>query len=348
MKQPCFGAETRVPVTILTGYLGAGKTTLLNRILSEQHGLRIAVIVNEFGELGIDHQLIVATDESIVEMSNGCLCCTVRADLIGALGRILAQGRAWDRVIIETTGLADPGPVIQSFLLDAVLKRTTELDAIVTVVDAKHIAAHFAAPEAEEQIAFADVIVLNKLDLVNPDELEQVERRIRMSNPLARLHRASHCELPIASVLGLSAFDLSRVLRVDPALLDDVPHEHDSSVEAVCLNLPGTIDDRRLNRWLLELVAQRGPDLFRLKGILNVNDERRRFVVQGVHMLLDGRPGLPWQHGEERMNQLVFIGRRLDRAELERGFRDCFKAPLRPAATSGAEKSIALQEGGSP
>ncbi len=341
-------SKARVPVTILTGYLGAGKTTLLNRILSEQHGLRIAVIVNEFGELGIDHQLIVATDESVVEMSNGCLCCTVREDLIGALGRILDQERGCDRVIIETTGLADPGPVIQSFLLDAALKRATELDAIVTVVDAKHIAAHWHAPEAEEQIAFADVIVLNKLDLVNPGELEQVERRIRTLNPLAPIHRTSHGELPIASVLGLCAFDLSRVLKVDPTLLDDVPHEHDGSVEATCFNLPGTIDDRRLNRWLLELVAKSGPDIFRLKGILNVNDERRRFVVQGVHMLLDGRPGLPWQDGEERMNQLVFIGRRLDRATLERGFRDCFKAPSIFGATRRPESSMALEQGGSP
>ena len=342
-------ARPRVPVTILTGFLGAGKTTLLNRILSEQHGLRIAVIVNEFGELGIDHQLIVSTDESVVEMSNGCLCCTVRSDLIEALGRILGQGRACDRVIIETTGLADPGPVIQSFLLDAGLKRETELDAIVTVVDAKHIAAHWDAPEAEEQIAFADVIVLNKLDLVRPSELEQVERRIRALNPLARLLRTSYGVLPKASVLGLSAFDLSRVLKVDPALLEDVPHEHDTSVEALCLNLPGTIDDRLLNRWLMALVAERGQDIFRLKGILNVNDERRRFVVQGVHMVLDGRPGPPWQDGETRTNQLVLIGRRLDRAELERGFRDCFKVCLTRAGAAGSpEHSTALQQGGVP
>jgi G3E family GTPase len=314
-----------IAVTVLTGYLGAGKTTLLNRILTEQHGRRIAVIVNEFGEIGIDHQLVVATDDEIVEMNNGCICCTVRADLIEAIGRITERDQKVDQIVIETTGLADPAPVIQSFFLDDRIRRHAALDAIVTVVDARHVALHWDAEEAREQIAFADVLLLNKIDLVSDAELQGLSDRVRRMNALARVHRTRECELPIEHVLGLRAFDLSRALAIDPQLLDNVDHQHDLAVSSVCLRREGVIDDRRLSRWLMELGQQCGNDLYRLKGILNVNDERRRFVVHGVHMLLDGRPGLPWKPGEARISQLVFIGKGLDRDALERAFDGCFK-----------------------
>jgi G3E family GTPase len=325
--------EQRIPVTVLTGFLGAGKTTLLNRILSEQHGLRLAVIVNEFGEVGIDHQLVVTTRDELVEMNNGCICCTVRTDLIEAISRITAHDTKLDHILIETTGLADPAPVIQSFFLDDRLRQKVALDAIVTVVDARHIALHWETEEAREQIAFADVLLLNKLDLVSEPELFALEQRIRSMNPLAQLHRTRDCAVPLERVLGLGAFDLGRALSIDPQLLDDTTHEHDPSVGAVCLRREGTIDDRRLSRWLMQLGQERGADLYRLKGILNVNDERRRFVVHGVHMLLEGRPGLPWRAGEPRLNQLVLIGRALDRTALERAFDACFVQPT--AAEAG-------------
>lgn len=316
----------RVPVTVLTGYLGAGKTTLLNRILTEQHGRRLAVIVNEFGEVGIDHQLVVTTDEEIVEMNNGCICCTVREDLIRAIDRILAahSDRPVEHIVIETTGLADPAPVIQSFFLDDAIRRRTRLDAIVTVVDLRHIAAHWDGEEAREQIVFADVLLLNKSDLVAQEAAAATTAHIRNMNPLARIYHTTHCELPIDRVLGLRAFDLQRALAVDAQLLEDTEHVHESDVTAACFRRLGVIDDRKLNRWLFDLGQDHGRELYRLKGILNVNDERRRFVLHGVHMLLDGRPGLPWKDGEPRMNQLVIIGKALDRAQLERDFSGCF------------------------
>jgi G3E family GTPase len=319
-------ASRPTPVSVLTGYLGAGKTTLLNRILTEQHGQRLAVIINEFGEIGIDHQLVTTTDECIVEMNNGCICCTVRGDLIAAIGRILMDPRPWDRILIETTGLADPAPVIQSFFMDPQLARATRLDAIITVVDALHVAQHWDAEEVLEQIAFADVILLNKLDLVSTEDAARVEARIRKLNPLARLHHSIQSRVELRDILDLGAFDLSRALSIDPELLVDATHEHDPSVGSVSLKRPGSISESALNRWLFQLVQSRGPDLYRMKGILNVADARRRFVLQGVHMLLDGRPGAPWGVGEPRTNHLVMIGKHLDRQELERGFEACFES----------------------
>ncbi|MFT4584829.1 MAG: G3E family GTPase [Gammaproteobacteria bacterium] len=318
-----MNALDRIPVTVLTGYLGAGKTTLLNRILTEQHGLRIAVIVNEFGEIGIDNQLVIGAEEEIFEMNNGCICCTVRGDLIRIIGDLMERREDFDYLLIETTGLADPGPVIQSFFVDDTMARCTELDAIVTVVDARHIAAHWDSSEAQEQLAFADVIVLNKRDLVNADELDQLEQRVRGINALAKIHRAERCDIPLAAVLNVAAFDLKNAIAIEPDFLEESAHEHDESVFSVALNDPGTVDSTRFNRWLYELVQAEGANIFRLKGILDMDGEARRFVVQGVHMTLEGRPGKAWQAGERRCNQLVFIGRELDEASLRKGFRSC-------------------------
>ena len=313
----------KMPVTVLTGYLGAGKTTLLNRILSEDHGLRIAVIVNEFGEIGIDNQLVVGVDEEIFEMNNGCICCTVRGDLIRIVGELLARRDDFDYLLIETTGLADPGPVIQSFFVDDTLAKRTALDAVVTVVDARHVMAHWSSDEVQEQLAFADVILLNKTDLVSADELAALDVRVRGLNALARIHHTQQCALPLAAVMDIKAFDLKNALAIEPEFLTEQAHEHDDSVYSVALSEPGTLDSTLFNRWIYQLVQDQGTSIFRLKGILDLDGEARRFVVQGVHMTLDGRPGKPWLTGEARVNQLVLIGRELDESRLREGFRAC-------------------------
>ena len=312
-----------IPATVLTGYLGAGKTTLLNRILTAQHGKRIAVIVNEFGEIGIDNQLVIDADEEIFEMNNGCICCTVRGDLIRIVSDLMQRSDAFDYLIVETTGLADPAPVIQSFFVDEVMRSHLQLDAIITVVDAKHIWEHWDSSEAQEQIAFADVILLNKVDLVSPTRVDELEQRIRSMNALVKIHRTQQCHLPLESVLEVEAFDLKNALRIDPEFLNDDAHEHDQSVSSIAIRESGMVNGDKLNRWLYQLVQTRGPDLFRMKGILDMDYEDRRFVFQGVHMTLDGRPGLPWKVGEARRNELIFIGRNLDESELRNGFNRC-------------------------
>lgn len=313
----------KIPVTVLTGYLGAGKTTLLNRILTEEHDQRVAVIVNEFGEVGIDHQLVMNADEEIFEMNNGCICCTVRGDLIRIIGDLIKQRDRFDHLVIETTGLADPAPVIQSFFMDEVMLQQTALDAVVTVVDAKHIWDHWDSSEAQEQIAFADVILLNKTDLVARDILEALEQKVRGMNAIAKIHRTQDCNIDLGELLGVQAFDLKNALTIDPAFLEEEAHEHDASVYSVAIKALGTVDSEKLNRWLYELIQARGQDIFRMKGILDVDHAERRFVFQGVHMTLDGRPGKPWRLDETRQNELVFIGRNLDKAELRTGFESC-------------------------
>ncbi|MEW6582333.1 MAG: GTP-binding protein [Actinomycetota bacterium] len=318
-------SSSSTPVTVLTGFLGAGKTTLLNRILTEEHGKRIAVIENEFGEIGIDNELVVNAEEEIFEMNNGCICCTVRGDLIRILGSLMRRRDRFDHILIETTGLADPGPVIQTFFVDDEMSEQLVLDGIVTVVDAGHVLLHLDdAPEAREQIAFADVVVLNKTDLLDADGLDALERRIRAMNGQAAIHRARHADVPIDAVIGIGGFVLGRALRIEPGLLTEDPadHAHDATVSSVGLDVEGDLDPEKVDLWFGDLLGTRGNDIFRMKGVLALAGQERRFVFQGVHMLFDGRPDRPWD-GEARRSRLVFIGRDLDRAAIERGFRAC-------------------------
>jgi G3E family GTPase len=471
-----------IPVTVLTGFLGAGKTTLLNRILTEQHGRKIAVIENEFGEVGVDNQLVIQSDEEIFEMNNGCICCTVRGDLLRILGRLMKRKDRLDAILIETTGLANPAPVAQTFFTDPEMKEQFRLDAIVTVVDAKHIALHLDdSPEAMKQIAFADVILLNKSDLVAPAELDALEKRIRSINAVARVHRTRNAEIPIANVIDVGGFNLERAVEVDPDFLDmeypfewagayrlpagdyelcighhdgdghghdhghehdhdhghdhghdhdhdhahdtvdvvvahipaagvhtdeshydaaikpavlafsdwekvvlpneaiapdgklhrltlkdghgdfrlklrepgeyvlftghDVPthlhnakgqlvkygwdrtfrhvHAHDEAVTSVGISTAGTLDGKRLNDWISQLLATKGGDIYRMKGVLCVKGTNKRLVFQGVHMLFDAKFDREWKPDENRTNTLVFIGKNLDRAALTEGFRAC-------------------------
>ncbi len=314
-----------IPVTVLTGYLGAGKTTLLNRILSEQHGKRYAVIVNEFGEVGIDNDLVVSADEEIFEMNNGCICCTVRGDLIRILEGLMKRKGTFDGILVETTGLADPAPVAQTFFVDDDVRKATRLDAIVTVVDARHLLGELdEAPEAQEQIAFADIVLLNKIDLVDAAGLAAVEARIRAINPTAAIHDTERCAIDLGKVLGRDAFSLDRILEVEPDFLEgDHAHEHDHHVTSLSLTTGVPLDPTRFMPWIQQVAQTMGGDILRLKGILAFDRDADRFVIQGVHMLLEGDRQRPWRADEARTSRLVFIGRNLARDALRAGFEAC-------------------------
>ena len=343
---------TQVPVTVLTGYLGAGKTTLLNRILREDHGKRYAVIVNEFGEIGIDNDLVVGADEEVFEMNNGCVCCTVRGDLIrvlqGLMRRQATATRGFDAIIIETTGLADPGPVAQTFFVDDDVKARTRLDSVTTVVDAKHILLSLSeSREAREQIAFADQIVLNKTDLATPADLSVIEGRLRRLNPLAKIHRAERSNVPLSAILGQGGFDLDRIVALEPEFLgpahgepghvhdehcehghhdhDHAAHDHvhDDDIKGVSLRLDRPLNGDKVTRWLNNLLAAQGPDILRAKGILDVAGEDKRLVFQAVHMILEGDLQRAWTPADTRESRMVFIGRNLDEPALRAGFEAC-------------------------
>ena len=322
--------DTRVPVTVVTGFLGSGKTTLVNYILSENHGKRIAVIENEFGEIGIDDALVIDAEEEIFEMNNGCICCTVRGDLIRILGTLMKRRDKFDYILVETTGLADPAPVAQTFFVDEEIRAQLRLDAIVTVVDAKHLALHLFEEkeegienEAVEQLAFADRVLINKIDLVSEQELIQVENQVRSINAGASLVRTQMSKVDLDWVLNARAFELSRVLEVDPQFLEESEHMHDQSITSVGIEVDGSVDLEKINDWLGWLLREKGTEIFRMKGILNINGSENRFVFQGVHMLFDGQPDRAWRADETRVNKMIFIGRNLDRDDLNSRFRAC-------------------------
>jgi len=318
-----------IPVTILTGFLGSGKTTLLNRILTEQHGEKIAVIENEFGEAGIDNEILVEDkDEQIIEMNNGCLCCTVRGDLVrilGDLGKKRRQGElAFDRVIIETTGLANPGPVAQTFFMDEAIHDQYLLDAVVTVVDAKHASGQLDKhDEARRQVGFADRLLLSKTDLVDDAEVDALMQRLRRMNPRARQTKVHFGNADVHDILDIRGFNLNAVLDLDPDFLADASHEHDDEVQSFVWRDVRPMHMEKIETFLSLMVQNYGEDLLRYKGVLNVQGEPRRMIFQGVHMLMGGTPGKPWEAGEKRESVMVFIGRKLPRRLFEEGLAYC-------------------------
>lgn len=364
-------ATKPIPVTVLTGYLGSGKTTLLNRILTENHGKKYAVIVNEFGEIGIDNDLIVESDEEIYEMNNGCVCCTVRGDLIRVVEGLMRRPGRFDGIIVETTGLADPVPVAQTFFMDDDVRAKTELDAVVALVDAKHLPLRLKdSREAEDQIAFADIVIINKTDLVSHDELHQVEDVVRAINPAARVMFAKRSEVDIAKILDQGAFNLEKAMENDPHFLDeyedhvcgpDCDHDHghhhhghdhghhhhdhdhhhhdhghdhghhhhgapsaihDVTVKSISLR-GGEMNPDKFFPWIQKVTQTDGPKILRLKGIIAFTGDEERYVVQGVHMIIEGDHQRPWKEHEKRETRLVFIGRDLDQEKLERTFKAC-------------------------
>ena len=319
-----MNAWVPIPVTIVTGFLGSGKTTLLNRILTERHGEKIAVIENEFGEVGIDNELLLSGEEQIVEMNNGCICCTVRGDLIRIL-RELAERReagqlVFDRIIIETTGLADPGPVAQTFFLDELVSQRYLLDAVVTLVDAVHAMSQLDEHEqAQSQVGFADRLLLSKTDLVDCEQIETLSQRLHQINPRANIAAVHFGQTPLGDLLDVRGFNLNAVLEIAPGFLTDGHHHHKNKIGSFVFRSDRDFDDRRLQDFLGAVARVYGPDLMRYKGVLAVSGLPYRVIVQGVHELMGASAGADWGDGESRQSVMVFIGRDLPREIIEQG-----------------------------
>jgi G3E family GTPase len=313
--------QTKIPVTVLTGFLGSGKTTLLNYILSAQHGKRIAVIENEYGQIGIDHEIVINADEEIFEMNNGCICCTVRGDLIRILGQLAKKRDRFDYVLIETTGMADPAPVAQTFFADEQIKEQFELDSIVTLVDALHGLDQLErSPECPRQIAFADVVLLNKVDLATSDQISKLEEQIHLINPGVEIKKTVKSQAALDSLLSRHSFDLEKTLTQHPNFLTS-HHHHHSQVGSVGLTLEGEVNPDKFQQWIGNLLQTQGPDIFRLKGIIALPNEKQKYVFQGVHMQTEGRLIGEWKGPKK--TQMVLIGRNLNESELKIGFEQC-------------------------
>ena len=318
-------AIAKIPVTVITGFLGSGKTTLLNHILSQQHGRKVAVIVNEFGEVGIDGQLIVKEDdEELIEFNNGCLCCTVRGDLVETINKLQQRAGTLDAILIETTGLADPAPVASTFFVADGIRDGTRLDSFVTVVDAVNLEKNLEqSHEAQEQVAFADIILINKTDLVTEGDIARIERRVRQLNPLATIHRTTQGVIELTHILDTNAFQLEAKLKVDPAFLEDLDHEHDALIGSMVLREDRPIDMNRFMSWMTPLLQEHGDAMFRSKGVFNAHGFNERVVFQSVRMLTTMSRFNAWEPGATRRTEYVVIGRDLDRAALEAGLSGC-------------------------
>ena len=322
-------SNQHVPVTILTGFLGSGKTTLLNRILKEDHGHKIAVIENEFGEEGIDNELLMQNrEEQIIEMNNGCICCTVRGDLVRILGELRERRSTgaikFDRVVIETTGLADPGPVAQTFFMDDDVADYYLLDAVITVVDAKHGSQQLDEhKEAAEQVGFADRILMSKVDLTSPEELQVLKDRLLRINPRAPIKPVHFGNAEIADVLDIRGFNLNAILEIDPKFLTSDEHEHDEAVQSFVFRSNRPFDAAKLEDFLSGLLQVYGQDMLRYKGVLYMKGADRQTVFQGVHMMMGADQGRRWQPGEKRTSKMVFIGRNLPKETFIKGLEQC-------------------------
>ena len=321
--------EKLIPVTLLTGFLGSGKTTLLNHILNNKHGKRIAVIENEFGDIDIDSDLLIGKSDEIFEMKNGCICCSVRNDLIETLNRLINRQDKFDYVVIEGTGLASPGPVAQAFLLEHEINQSLFLDGIITLIDSKNAWNHLKDAEvAWEQIAFSHILLLNKSDLVSHDELKNLEDHIRGVNPTAKLFNTKNAQIELNHLLDIGGFDLSNVNLSDNEFLEhglhDKHHEHEGDITSASIVCPGTIDPDKFNNWLRMLLIMEGMDVFRAKGILNTKNSDKRYIFQSVYMLFEGRFEDSWEN-RPKENKMVFIGRNLNKERLENGIQSCIE-----------------------
>lgn len=320
--------DRKIPVTVITGYLGSGKTTLLNHILSGQQGRKVAVIVNEFGEVGIDGQLIVQNDdEQLIEFNNGCLCCTVRGDLIETITKLQERAGELDAILIETTGLADPAPVASTFFISEEIRASTRLDSFVTVVDAINLEKNLEqSVEAQEQVAFADMVLINKVDLASEEALLRIERTVRRLNPLAKIQRCTQGIVDVALILNSNAFQLDAKLQVDPEFLGDHEHEHDPAIASFVLRESRPIDMNRFMSWITPLLQEQGDLVLRTKGVFNAHSFNERVVFQSVRMLTTMSRFNAWEAGAVRQSEYVVIGRHLDQAAFAAGFAKCVAA----------------------